>query len=352
MMMQSGEFAPYYLFGIGPRPKFIYCRGRLFSWPSGQTVFEEPVVRERYDASGYCLTLETKSGRDIVIRETETELSYQSGTDEARTLAESATINLPSFQSHPWGEYLRALHYEILLNIVGSEPVPNFLVYPRAWYRDAAMMAMVLKETGNERLIEEWVLNLGDPFDRNNGNEEPDNLGQALYLVSLFADSRHPLASVALREVERFRKESFIEGVTDGALHPVYQTKWLKFGTRALGLEDRWVSPLVEDSYDRLFWWAFRDRDADSEKRYFPKDERYPYLTWAEANYLDFEPPIELAGPKGAFPMTWEIEASKAFYTNLSCIDEALTRVRLAAPHTWHAAEMFLYLYRRDGPEG
>ncbi len=352
MITRPGEFAPYYLFGIGPRRKFIYCRGRLFSWSSGQTIFEESVVRERYDASGYCLTLETKSGRDIVIRETETELSYQSGSDEARTLAESDPIHLPSFQSHPWQGYLRTLHYEILLNIVGSEPVPNFLVYPRAWYRDAAMMAMVLKETGNERLIEEWVLNLKDPFDRNNGNDEPDNLGQALFLISLFADSRHPLTSATLRQADRFRKGDFIEGITDGALHPVYQTKWLKFGMNALGLEDPWVSPRIEDSYNRLFWWALRDHDSDFEKRYFPMDERYPYLTWAEANYLDLEPPLELASPPGAFPMTWEMEASKGFYTNLSCIDEALTRARLAAPHTWHAAEMFLYLYRKDGSDG
>ncbi len=89
-------------------------------------------------------------------------------------------VGLPGFDGHRYRAYLRILHHEILTNILDGRPLPNIFVYSKPWFRDAAMMAMVLDITGNVELLRDWILNIRDPFDRNNaGYEEPDNLGQA-----------------------------------------------------------------------------------------------------------------------------------------------------------------------------
>ena len=206
------------------------------------------------------------------------------------------------------------------------------------------MMAMALKATGNLDVIREWILGLRDPYDRNNGGEsEADNLGQALYLISLVSDRSHPLVAGILAEVRRLEVvqggAKFIQGRSDFAEHPVYQTKWLKFGLRGVGLADDYTIPPQPDSYSALFWWDYRDahvRGNDSRDR-----GNYPYLGWACDHFH---------GEKGSpistrdYPLTWEQKASQAKYPGMDVIDPIFAEHRIAAPHTWHAAEVLLYL--------
>jgi hypothetical protein len=234
---------------------------------------------------------------------------------------------------------LRVLHQEILVNILDGLPLPNFFVYPKPWYRDAAMMAMVLRHTGNLPLIREWILSLREPYDHNNaGESEADNLGQALYLVSLVADASHPLVPAVLAELPRWQVKDYIQGRSDFAEHPIYQTKWIKFGLQALGLPDPYQVPIFPDSYSSLFWWAYQDRHTPAW-RFSELD--YPYLDWAEAHFYN-----ETSAPLGDrdYPLSWEARASQADYAALACLSPAYVSEQLAAPHTWHAAEMFLYL--------
>jgi hypothetical protein len=42
--------------------------------------------------------------------------------------------------------------------------------------------------------------------------------------------------------------------------------------------------------------------------------------------------------------MTWEARASQANYPGMKLISKEYTDRRICAPHSWHAAEMFLYL--------
>jgi hypothetical protein len=44
------------------------------------------------------------------------------------------------------------------------------------------------------------------------------------------------------------------------------------------------------------------------------------------------------------YPLTWEIQASQADYSGMKLIDPAYAQQKTAAPHTWHAAEICLYL--------
>jgi hypothetical protein len=235
------------------------------------------------------------------------------------------------------------LYQELLVNIIPAGPVPNLFVYSKPWYRDGAMVCMCLEKTGNLHLAEGWIQGLREPFDRNNaGNCEPDNLGEALYMISLVSDARHPAVKAILDSAQRFHKDKYIVGITDGAEHPVYQTKWLKYGLRALGLDDPYEIPRVFDSYSALFWMDYRSEHVEGPGFSERSRELYPYLGWAEDHFYNRTPKITWTGEQ--YPVTWEASASEANYAGMRIVSEEFVERRIAAPHTWHAAEMFLCL--------
>jgi len=211
------------------------------------------------------------------------------------------------------------------------------------------MMAMVLEITDNVALLRDWILSLRDPYDRNNGgHEEPDNLGQVLYLVSLVdadagAAASHSVVESVLTAAERITEDGCLHGITDGREHPVYQTKWLKFGLQKLGLPDPYRVPEVAESYGPLFWWDKRDVVVPTDRRYHEKAGLFPYLTWAEAHFHRDPTPLHYADE--GYPITWESHASQADYEGMRLVDPSFVDRRLSMPHTWHAAEMFLYLW-------
>ncbi|MGQ9461590.1 MAG: hypothetical protein ACUVRR_00790 [Candidatus Fervidibacter sp.] len=333
----------FFLFGMGNRRKLIYQAGRIIEAFTGETVRQWDVVHEEIDPAGYCVRLETTGNKEVTIREDEEGVWVVEGSD--RTPLSLSRLHLPCFEGHPYASDLRILHHEVLINIVDGKPLPNLFVYHRPWIRDAAMMAMVLEKTGNLFLLEDWVMGLRYPFDRNNqGIPEPDNIGQALYLVGLFADSSHPLVEAALAAVQEFQQGRYICGLTDFAEHPVYQTKWLKFGLQRLGLPDPFSTPEVPDSYSALLGWT--TETLMSLTLASPETAAlYPYLAWAEAHFYGDESPMSLKG-KG-YPQSWEAQASQADYEGMRRLGGEFTAKRIAVPHAWHDAEMFLYLLER-----
>jgi len=342
----------FYLFGMGNRRKFLYLNGTLFDARTGETVRRWQVANETILPSQYTVRLKTSDGQIIIITEDEQAVWLQDGLKRL-TLTEGP-INLPEFKGHPNASLLRVLLHEILINIVDSKPVPNFLVYSKPWHRDAAMVAMCLEKTNNLHLIRPWILKLDEPFDRNNaGNCEPDNLGQVLYLISLVSDSSHPLVDKVLRTIPQFLKGRHLVGQTDFSQHPVYQTKWLKFGLRALGLKDTYEIPAVFDSYSALFWMDFKDAHLPGPAFSEGAKKNYPYLVWAEAHFHGWPPPMTLEkGPREAgtqqYPLTWEAHASQANYKAMLLISKEYVDRKICAPHSWHAAEMFLFLLDAD----
>ena len=97
-----------------------------------------------------------------------------------------------------------------------------------------------------------------------------------------------------------------IQGRSDFAAHPVYQTKWAKFGLASLGLPDPYVIPAIPDSYSALFWMAYKDsyvKGQDANDRGL-----YPYLGWACDHFHG-----TAASPisNRDYPLTWEQEASQ-----------------------------------------
>ncbi|HUU26729.1 MAG TPA: hypothetical protein VM123_02865 [archaeon] len=330
----------FYLFGMGPRIKMVYQHGVLKEAFSGKAIRKWDVVSDEIIPSEYTVLLETSDGRTVVISENETGIRIKEG--DSRVTVSKGRVSLPDFQGKRYAPVLRVLHQEMLVNIFNGCPLPNYFVYKKAWYRDGAMVCMCLEKTGNLHLVKDWILGLSEPYDRNNaGNEEPDNLGQALYMISLVSDTTHPLAAKILAEIPEIRVGNFIDGITDGSLHPVYATKWLKFGLKNLGLADPYEIPRIEDSYSSLFWMDYR-RDGLEDTSGSRPDLLYPYLGWARAHFI---------GDKGGgivgnleYPLTWETQASQADYQGMSPVSESYVAAKTAAPHTWHSAEIFLYL--------
>lgn len=352
MILPSPKF---FIFGVADRRKLLYRGGRLTDLRTGEVVWSGAVAEgtELVDATRTQVTLETDRG-PVVLREDGAGV-WVGG----ERVASGRPVNLPSFSDHKHGPRLRALHHEILVNVVDGRPLPNLLAYDRPRYRDAAMVGMVLEKTNNLELIRDWIRSLREPFDWNKlppgasvsgeagqaaeaGEAEADNLGQVLYLLSLADTASHPLVPRVLEAARRFERSGALFGRTDFADHPVYITKWMKFGLASLGLEDPYVIPRLADSYSALVWWAYRNEHVPAPRLAKETGGRYPALAWAEAHFYRTHQPVL---PRAeAFPQTWEAEAGAANYAAMSVISSEYELRKIAAPHAWHAAEVFLYL--------
>ena len=338
----------FFLFGMGNRDKLLYRNGQLYNAISGERMYSWDVMQESIFPSQYTVFLDLLNGERISIHEDAGGIWLAESGKLVQINERSCRINLPDFKEHRYSEILKVLHQEILVNIVDSKPLPNYFVYQKPWRRDAAMMAMCLSYTGNLELIRDWVLSLEEPYDYNNGQKqgspesETDNLGQTLYLISLFSDRSFPLVPIILREVKKYEVTApgmkYVSGRSDFQEVPVYQTKWLKFGLKALELDDPYSIPRVPDNYSSLFWWDYKEEHMGGNEG---RDAKYPYIGWARDHFY---------GQKNGlisdriYPLTWEKEASQADYEGMRLVYPEYVVEKIAAPHTWHASEIFLYM--------
>jgi DUF1680 family protein len=338
----------FFLFGMGNRTKLIYKAGKLINSFTGKVAYEWQIKNETIIPNDYRVNIETLTDVSVSIFENEKGVFISERGKEIPIPGTETPVSLPSFEKYRYNEILKVLHHEILINIVDSKPLPNYFVYKNPWRRDGAMMAMCLDKTGNIGLIRNWVLSIEDPYDRNNGGEtEADNLGETLYLLSFFTDKNHPLVKQILAEIPKYEvtdsNGTYIKGRSDFHETPVYQTKWLKYGLHALSIEDSYTIPKIQDDYSTLFWWDYKDTymkgTSDSCEKL--KSDFYPYIGWAADHFHGLKRnPLS----NRDYPLSWEIRASQANYNGMNIIDEKYVKNANSSPHTWHAAEMFLYL--------
>ena len=334
--------AKFFFFGMGNRAKMFYKDGRIISLSDKRVIRRWKVKSALIVPSEYLVHLELQDGRAVDIQEDETGV-YVYENNLQIILAESP-ITLPTFSDKKSPSVLRTLHHELLVNIQDGKPLVNTIVYTKPWFKSAAIITMALKKTNNLPLVEAWIKGLNTPFDRNNnaGYAEADNLGQVLYMLSTVADKKHPLVTKILDEADNFDKGGFIEGRTADMLpHPVYQTKWLKFGLKEMQLPDKYKIPAQYDSYSSLIWWDF-------QKDYVKGDQvddnlalNSPQYVWAEDHFFK-----QNKGPISAreYPLTWEAEVTDLKYESLGVIDQTLVDLRIAPTNAWQAAEMLLLL--------
>lgn len=339
----------FFLFGMGNRTKLLYNFGALTNIQTGDTLYSWKLKKQQIVPPLYSVFLTNSNNEKIVISEDEQGVWIEINGNKQLIPGTESPIVLPDFKGSKYASVLRVLHHEILINIVDSKPLPNFMVYGNPWRRDGAMMAFCLEKTKNVELIKDWALSLTDPYDRNNAGEtECDNLGQTLYLLSLFGDSTHPLVKNIRIEASRFEVRDsnglYLKGRSDFHEAPVYQTKWMKFGLKKLGMADPYQIPAINDNYSALFWWDYTDSYLQGTLDAYDqwKDDKYPYIGWAADHFHKLKRnPIS----NRDYPLTWETDASQADYNGMQIIDPMLTKMRISLPHTWHAAEIFLYIF-------
>ena len=340
----------FYIFGMGSRKKYIYkAGGQLIDFETSSVFYSFDIKKEKFLFDRYTVVIWTKDGGTYLITENSYGAYIKDITDGEEkivaTLCESEYINLPDFEEYKYSEQLRILHQEILVSFRGNDPVPNIYTYHKPWYRDGAMMALVLEKTKNLHLMRKWALGVTELYDRNNkGNCEPDNLGQIAFVLSYFVNKDYPLICDIVKEAEKIMKNGLLTGLTDYSHHEIYATLWLKLAYERLGIDTSSIKiPKEFDSYARMFWMD--KREVEKETPYSNEyNEKYPYLTWAVWNFNDekeYESYLDIK-----YPMSWEIEASEAEYQNIAPLSQSYADNKCSAPHSWHAAEMFMCLIK------
>lgn len=330
----------FFFFGMGDRIKMMYKSGNLVNAKTGKVLRRWKVKTALIVPSEYLVHLELENGKAVDIQEdTQGVYIYENGL---QVIMAESRLGLPTFSDKKFGPVLRVLHHEVLMNVDEGVPLPNFMVYKKPRYRDAAIMTMVLKKTDNLNLIVNWIANLKEPCDTNTeGSPEIDNLGQVLYLISTVSDRKHPLIEKVLETADSYKNSTYIEGKTDYAFHPVYQTKWLKFGLKSLGIADEYKIPLVYDNYATLVWWDYRTENVGGRQFDETTSTKYPYLTWAEDHFSNQRRGIVSFSD---YPLSWESESRDADYEGMNVIDPIYAQIKLCIMHGWHASEMFLVL--------
>jgi hypothetical protein len=330
----------FFFFGMGDRLKMIYKDGVLYNAKTGKALRRWKVETAIIVPSEYLVHLELENGKAVDIQE-DTQGVYIYENNMQVIMAESK-LNLPTFEGKKYAAILRVLHHEILINVDEGLPLANFLVYQKSNYRSAAMMTMVMKQTNNLSLISNWVTNLKEPYDRSlEGYAEIDNLGQVLYMISAVSNNKHPLIDQVLEEAEGYKNSDYIEGKTEGSYHPVYQTKWVKFGLKALGISDSYKIPLIYDNYSPVFWVDYKIENIGGDQFDESINVNSPYLTWAEDHTFNQKRAIVSLVD---YPLSWESESKSANYSPMNVVDKGYVQGRVCATHAWHASEMFLLL--------
>jgi hypothetical protein len=318
----------------------IYRDGNLINAKTGKSLRRWKVKTAIIVPSEYLVHLELENGKAIDIQEdTQGVYVYENGM---QIIMAESRMSLPSFSDKKYGLILRVLLHEILMNVDEGLPLANFLVYQKPRYREAAMMTTVLKKTDNLNLLSNWVVNLKEPYDRSNeGSPEIDNLGQALYIISMVSDSKHPLIDKILEEADGYKNGDYIEGKTSDNFHPVYQTKWMKYGLKSLGISDNYKIPLVYDNHSPVFWMDYKIQNVGGRQFDEVTSLNSPYLTWAEDHFFSQKRGIMSLSD---YPLTWESDSKTANYAAMDVIGQGYVQSRICATHAWHASEMFLVL--------
>ncbi len=335
----------FYIFGMGLRDKYILRKNdkyELVEYNTGNVILNNIQI-DKIDYPNYTVYAKDINGNSIVIYENE-EGIYINKNGKIEILQDNIKINIPTFENYKHKYQLRMLFNEIMINITKDGPKPNFIAYENSWYRDAAIVSMVLEKTDNISQIENWILNLDKVYDMQNGEKELDNLGQVLYLASLTENRNNAIIEKVQNEIEKnITQEGYLNGITDGSYHPVYQTKWLIYGLKKLGLDySKYKIPDIIDSYSNLIW--FDEFEDDANENIYYSDERWEYIKYAYLHYNKEKVDFDYKN----YPLSLEYYTSKANYKKMEMINENYYKARLIVPHSWAAAEMYLYLIDID----
>lgn len=341
---KENNWSDYFYFGLGNRRKLYYTQDKIRDMETKEVIYSFSEKEHMIIPNDYSVLIETNDHDFIKIYEDEEGVHFKKNDQDELIEGTSTKINLYTFENQKYQNMKKVLYQEILWNIKDSTIYPNIIVYDKPWYRDAAMAAMVLKQTNNTDLIKEWVDNIEDIYDRQNaGIEEADNLGELLYIISTQNTKNASLITKIEEEAERIASSNpngyYIYGKTDFGDTHLYQNLWYQLGIESVGRKFKFdLSSIPEDEYSKMAWWS-----SYEVKNKTPNvvSINYPYLSMAERHKLGVG---TIAINSNLYPLSWEKDASQAKYENYSELDNTFANLRLSPLHTWEASEMLLFL--------
>ena len=338
----------FYYFGLGNRKKLLFDTAGLLDIESNKYLYEFNIKEYLIIPNMYTVIIETEEGDFIKIYEDRKGIYYKKNSNIPE-LIEGTNINIDlyDFKDQEYSEIKKVLYSEILFNIKDNKIYPNIFVYDNVWYRDAALCAMVLKQTNNTDLISEWVKNITQVYDKQNkGVEEPDNLGELLYIISTQKKYNTNLISKIEKEAKKLADKNggkYISGQTDYRTRSAYQNIWYKLGIESIGKKFTFDLTGLEDNYESLTWWS------DYKKNSYPVSDygyEFPYLSMGQYHKLkkgDFYVNDAL------YPLSWEAKASEANYKGLTHLGDYYVNNQISPLHTWTSSEMLLFLLDETG---
>ena len=376
----------FFSFGMGDRKKLIYKKGKLIDLQTKQTVRSFDFTHEMIIPNMYTVLLLDQAGKITRIYEDETGVHIEKGrmariwedwnnynqweddrlNNRETKLVENITtetistsknkINLPNFEESKVGRILKVLHQEILVNINQGKPRTTLMAKTNesGLYREGMMAAMVLEETKNTWLFENWMKQIGSIYDCRNKlekneakcTESADNPGQLLYLLGAITNSRQDLTNKIKAEVRQKAVDGEFVGEVDGEKMGYYPTTLLINGARKNKIDLGYDFNLGKaDKYLGLTWWL---NDYKEAKHGNIVDPMHPAKEWASVHQEPGHYGLTTILDE-AYPLTFDGELTEAEAEEQKLINEHYSHEkgpRLSS--IWHASEMFLMLNNRE----
>lgn len=329
--------------GFASRRKLIYKPGLVVDIGTGEVLYEFEEEEAMIIPNIYTVIIKTKDNKFIKIFEDNDGIHYSVNGKDKIIEGTDIKLNLYDFSNQEYSNMKKVLYGEILFNIKDSKIYPNIVAYKTPWYRDAAITSMVLRQTNNTDLIKEWINNINDIYDGNNGENEPDNLGEVLYLLSLQEEKNNELIDRIEEEAKRLAEENpngyYIYGKTDFSDQHLYQNLWYKLGIESVGRDFEFdIDSIPEDEYSKGAWWS-----SYQTKNYYNDNSNpeYPYLSYA-IRHKQKQGKITIS--KELYPLSWETNGKYADYELYTGFDRSMRDMATSPLHTWSASELLLFI--------
>lgn len=378
--------ASFFSFGMGDRKKMVYKNGELIDLKTKQSLRKFQYTHEMIIPNEYTVLLMDESGNITRIFEDEDGVHIETGRTakiwenwnnyyqweddrlnnretilpeniKVETIATGKKkLNLPDFKEQKLGKIMRVLHQEVLTNINEGKPKSTLLAKTNeaGLYREGMVAAMVLEETKNTWLFEDWLKSINSIYDCRNVLEKEDkkcvetadNPGQLLYLLGAVKNNRQDLITKIIKEVKNKSRNGEFAGLVDGEEMGYYPTALLINGALKNNLNIGYDFNLKKtDKYLGLTWWLNNYKQSLHGNI---NTKEHPAMEWASTHQEPGNYGLTTILDE-AYPLTYDGKLSKTEAEEQKLVNDYYSfenGPKLSS--IWHASEMLLILMEKQ----